>query len=261
MTMRADEVVACLLKRWPSTEYVSVEEAPTSADRQGRKLDLLVASLWRSRGFELDGIEIKVSLSDWKRELVNAEKADWWWRHVHRFWMAVPADIAFKVREDLPTGWGLLSCGPVDSPERTAAVIVKPAQHEAQPMPWSTVLGLLCASGAGFNALQRAEQHGYERGREVGEKEAQLRSSDDALREKYEKLYAKVEAFQETSGLDIEHLWEIKSAANLGRLANLVIRHGAQPERVRESLLYNARQIEHLAQTLDKAAAEMEWAT
>src|ERR1017187_4991640 len=96
VSMSAAQVRDALLGRWPPSEYVSIPEAPQSSDRQGRKIDVLVVSLWRSRGHEIDAVEIKVSVSDWRRELKQAEKADWWWRHADRFWLASPAPVAAK---------------------------------------------------------------------------------------------------------------------------------------------------------------------
>src|SRR5687768_6592624 len=108
--MTAVEIRQALLNRWTPDKYLVINEAPQTPDRMGRKLDVVVISLWRSRGYELDWIEIKCSTSDWKRELDNPAKADWWWQHVHRFWIAAPVEIASRIRETLPSGWGLLAC-------------------------------------------------------------------------------------------------------------------------------------------------------
>ena len=92
--MTAADVRGVLARHWPAGTYLSIPEAPPNAMRQGRTLDLLVTSLWSSRGFEREGVEIKVSVSDWRRELADVAKAHWWWERVHRFWVAVPAKIA-----------------------------------------------------------------------------------------------------------------------------------------------------------------------
>src|SRR3990167_5377151 len=96
------DVLAGLHGRWPDDQYMFVEEAPQDSSRQGRKIDALVVSLWKSRGHELDAVEVKISASDWKRELDNPEKADWWFEHTNRYWIAVPTVLAAKVRAELP---------------------------------------------------------------------------------------------------------------------------------------------------------------
>lgn len=52
--MNAAEVRDALFSRWPATQYVVVEEAPEDPMRAGRKIDLLVISCWKSRGYEVE---------------------------------------------------------------------------------------------------------------------------------------------------------------------------------------------------------------
>ena len=61
IAMTAANVREALLRRWPDEQYLNIAEAPNDPRRQGRKLDVLVVTLWASRGHELDGVEIKIS--------------------------------------------------------------------------------------------------------------------------------------------------------------------------------------------------------
>ena len=193
----AAEVLDALRFRWPDSEYLSIPEAPSGPSRTGRKLDLLVVSLWASRGYELDGVEVKVSASDWKRELDKAEKADWWWHHVHRFWVAVPVALAPRVRDELPTGWGLLACS-----EGSSKVVVKPDKHTPERIDWPVAVSLMRASAdAGVSALYRAEQRGYNRGVEVAKQQAERTSGDAMAKAEIERLRGVIRAFEEKSGL------------------------------------------------------------
>ena len=47
----------------------------TGFQRSTRTADALIVSCWPSRGLWFAGVEIKVSLSDWKRELCKPEKS------------------------------------------------------------------------------------------------------------------------------------------------------------------------------------------
>lgn len=227
--MTSTGVRQALLNRWYPSEYLSINEAPQSSDRQGRKIDVLVVSLWRSRGYELDAVEIKVSVSDWRRELKDADKADWWWGHVHRFWVAVPAEIAATVRAGLPSGWGLLSC----TPERTVE-LVKPEGHEPEPIPWGTCIGLMRASAnAGYTALQHAEQMGERRGKELAQKQFERTTGDESLRRRLTELSEKVEKFEQASGIDITKTWDVKG---LGESAALVQKFLGNPTQFKERL-------------------------
>lgn len=208
--MTAADVRDALSTRWPDSEYLVIPEAPQDAARARRKIDLLVVSLWQSRGYQLDAVEIKVSTSDWKRELDNPAKADWWWAHSHRFWLAVPADMAEKVQPDLPETWGLLACAPGG-----CKTVVKAAKRDAEPFTWQSTIGLLrAAADAGVGALQRARQAGWEEGLKQGRTEVARQTGDAFLRQKFEDLQAKVEAFRLASGVDIANAWD---GGNLGR--------------------------------------------
>jgi hypothetical protein len=241
MTMTAAEVREALTLRWPEREYVHVAEAPQSADRQGRKIDVLVMSMWRSRGHELDAVEVKVSASDWKRELDNAGKADWWWSHVHRFWIAVPdtPKLVERVRSELPSGWGLLACAADGT-----RVIVKAERHTPKPMPWEATIGLIrAAADAGPNALARAEQRGRTEGYKSGEAAAKRRDPDEMLRIQLEELRAVVSEFETASGISITERWGAH-ARHIGKAVAVLTKWGQSPEALLEALEQTGKRIE-----------------
>lgn len=106
-----------------------------------RTADALVMQLWPSRGLHLEGFEIKVSRSDWLRELRDPTKADEFARWCDKWWIVAP-DGMVKTSE-LPDTWGLMAVktgvvqetilGPVEEPPaklvtvRAAAVRDVPA--------------------------------------------------------------------------------------------------------------------------------------
>lgn len=251
--MTAADVRACLALRWPDSEYLSIEEAPQGSDRGGRKLDLLVVSLWRSRGLQVDGVEIKVSLSDWKRELLNAEKADFWWRHTNRFWVAVPAKLVEGVKPDLPPGWGLLSCEPGAAPK----IAVRPESRTAEPLSWATCVGLMrAAADSGLNALHRAEARGRERGYKEGIEAAERKSGDRVAKAALDELRATVREFEEASGLKITDRWA--GVDDLGRLVAIVRNEMRMPGWMAQSVGSAARHTAERAEALLKDARKVE---
>lgn len=71
-----------------------------------RTFDAMAVSLWPSRGHTFDIYEIKVSRSDWQRELNKPDKAEDACKIADRFWIIAPAGC---VRDgELPPTWGLL---------------------------------------------------------------------------------------------------------------------------------------------------------
>jgi len=220
----------------------------------GRKIDLLVVSLWQSRGFELDAVEVKVCMSDWKRELENAAKADWWWKHTHRFWVAVPAVMADKVKAELPSTWGLIACG-----DQSSLVIVKAPKRTPEPLPWSTCIGVMRASAdAGHTALQRAEQRGHDQGVEVGKREAERQSGKAFVKAQLDNLRQVVQDFEEAAGLKIDEY----SSGAIGRAVALVQRWSEDPALAADRLKRLSEQISRqgagLAALSDVLRAEMQ---
>jgi hypothetical protein len=72
-----------------------------------RTVDAIAMSLWPSRVLELHGFEVKVSRSDWQRELLKPDKAESFCAIVDRWWLVV-SDAAIVHDGELPPTWGLL---------------------------------------------------------------------------------------------------------------------------------------------------------
>jgi hypothetical protein len=98
----------------------------------GQRCDFLVVSLWESRGLAIDGHEIKVSRTDWLKELATPAKADTWWSVCHRWWLVVP-DASLIHDGELPDGWGLMV--PVVG-RRRMKVLSKPTVLRVDPPMW-----------------------------------------------------------------------------------------------------------------------------
>jgi hypothetical protein len=237
----ADDVVSVLCaKRWPDQAYVVLTEVPAGDPaRQGRRADLVALGAWRSRGYEIDAVEVKVSVSDWRRELVAAAKADWWWRHAHRFWLAAPAEVAAKIEPEVPPTWGVLACG-----SKAVKVLHQAPRHEPEPLAWPAVIGLLrCARDAGTAALARAEARGRDMGRQQAEQRFEATNGDAHLRDQLATLRSQVEAFEAASGMKVDR-WD--GGERLGRLVAFANQVHAHPDDIRLGLERAAKTLEHL---------------
>lgn len=73
-----------------------------------RTCDFIALSTWPSDGLNLHGHEIKVSRSDWLRELKDTDKSAEFIRHCDYWWLVVPWADIIKPGE-LPDGWGVLA--------------------------------------------------------------------------------------------------------------------------------------------------------
>lgn len=251
----AAQVKDALASRWPTDSHVLIEEAPQAADRGGRKIDLLVVSCWASRGYARDAVEVKVSVSDWRAELKNPEKADWWWKHSNRFWIAAPAKVAAKIKHELPEAWGLLSVA--DSGRVTA--LVQAPSHKPEPLPWPTVIGVLrAARGTGVYAVQRARQEGYQEGRRsiLEQAEATVPWEVQAKLRDYDDLKAKVAAFEAASGLSIARGYDHERLGEAVALIRNATRQG--PSRMASGLRMNLRNVALFLDSGEALAAAIE---
>lgn len=115
-----------------------------------RTADFVAMDLWPSRGLALHGHEVKVSRSDWLRELAEPGKAAEFIPYMNYWWAVVSGPRIVRDGE-LPEGWGLL----VMRGGRLAVACQAP-RRDALPLTPSRLAALLRA--VGYTAAQQARQ-------------------------------------------------------------------------------------------------------
>lgn len=247
----AADLVRALRAIYPPREWALLEQvAPgTGWNKQQRWLDVVCMSLWPSRGLEIHGIEVKVSRSDWRRELHDPSKADAVARFCHRFFIAAPIGVVPKA--ELPPAWGLLEItdGVVRAGKRAEL-------REPEPVTAAFVAAVLRrASEAQAREVAAAESAAL---MAEAEKIAQSRA-DELARAAHADLVKQIAALEtEVEGLqrkarvlgdlDIEHLlpWEIRAA-----IAEHTGRSAARSEREARA------EIERVVQRMEQATARV----
>lgn len=95
-------IMGLLRQRYCGPEWVLAAEVTLG----NRRMDALAMNQWASRGRLLAGFEIKVSRSDWLRELKDFQKAEHAFMECDQFYLVTPKEI---VKDgELPVGWGHL---------------------------------------------------------------------------------------------------------------------------------------------------------
>jgi len=117
-----------------------------------RTADFIAMDLWVSGGLEIHGHEVKVSRSDWLRELKEPEKAAEFIPYVNRWWLVVPDPVIVGLGE-LPDGWGLMAMR-----GGRLAVIERAPKRDALALP-PTRLAALLRAVAGTAMNQRDRHH------------------------------------------------------------------------------------------------------
>lgn len=109
--MSSESVISHLLReRYAAPEWaylVQVSNGTGWVRSTKRWADALALNLWPSRGLELLGFEIKVSRSDWLKELKDPAKSSDIQGFCDRWWLVAGDDSIVRVGE-LPSTWGLM---------------------------------------------------------------------------------------------------------------------------------------------------------
>lgn len=141
--MNAHVITQALLRRYgkhqsgtAAERWICISEARSGAGHAGNngQCDFLAINAWQGRGMELVGHEIKVSMTDLRKELADPAKAERFARYCRKWYLVLPAGLANKVKHEVPPAWGLLSVGDAKISELQAPEVRK--QPEDVPAWW-----------------------------------------------------------------------------------------------------------------------------
>jgi len=184
--------------------FTKVRNSTGFVDRV-RTADAMMFGLWPSRGLDLTGIEVKVSLADWRRELNDPSKADAIGKYCDFWYIVAPRGVV--PINDLPDNWGLME------PKRTKLHITKKAERigEPQPLPRGFIASVLKQF---FKQLYTKDELSKERevGINIGMERARREMSGGGhitqrLQSDIDDLKERISNFQKNSGIDMSNEW------------------------------------------------------
>lgn len=91
-----------------SRRYAIAEEVGLTTGGSRRRIDMIVIDCYHSNGFRIDGIEIKVSTADLRRELEDPDKHVAFFDKIDYYTLACPKGVAEPLMDVIPKNWGLL---------------------------------------------------------------------------------------------------------------------------------------------------------
>jgi hypothetical protein len=104
----AGKLRSLLRRKYPADQYAMLYEVRDAAGFSAkRSADVMLIGLWPSRGNMVEGMEVKISRSDWLRELKKPEKAEAFFEFCDRWWVIASSPDIVKISE-LPPTWGLM---------------------------------------------------------------------------------------------------------------------------------------------------------
>jgi len=108
---KASDLVALIRRRYSATNgaynrSVVLEQVPDGTGMmQGRWIDVAVFEMWPSKGLTRSAFEVKVSRSDFLRELQTPNKYKWCLESFHEFWFVAPKDVIQLAEIPKGIGW------------------------------------------------------------------------------------------------------------------------------------------------------------
>lgn len=155
--LTAYDLVERLRAKYPSDAYAVLEQmANGTGTNCGSWIDVAVFSLWPSKGIWRAAYEIKVSRSDWLRELSDPTKNEWARKAFHYFWYVVDKGVAKE--DEVPEGCGLMAV------HGKGLNIVKHAQRKSDVTTTDTFVASMARSLVGnrTNAIERIKREAVE---------------------------------------------------------------------------------------------------
>jgi len=193
------DVCAALKLRYPKEQHSLLFEVAPSTGGGTRYADAVAVGLWASHGHKIEGIEVKVSRSDFLNEMKQPEKSQPVFQFCDLWWLACPKDM---VRPDeLPKTWGLLEL----QSDGVLKVKVKAPRLEPRPITLA-FFASLCRRMAGVDEeiaasmMQRWRQDLQEQLRR--ESDATVASRIGARLKEAETTMALIEKIKTETGID-----------------------------------------------------------
>jgi hypothetical protein len=214
MNFGEHQLVQRIKERYAMPEYATLANVGTPS---GTYADAVAINLWRSRGYEVIGFEVKSARSDWLREKKDPQKAEACAAYCNTFWIV--ANEGVVKLDELPLGWGLMEPQGKGLVTRQKA---KPLDHKRDlTVPFMVnLIRRALEKGEMTEELNAAREAGRQVGIELGRK-ANEPSQMISLREENERWKKLAADFKERTGIELS-AWS--SAEKLARLWRLVDR-------------------------------------
>ena len=242
--MKTNELMRLLAAKYQreavrgSAKWVLIEEAPDGSDFGGRRCDLIAMGVWRSTNDQIIGHEVKVSRSDWVRELQQPENSDAFIPYCHR-WYIVAASGIVKPGE-LRGSWGLIEAAKNGRSIR----IRKQADLNSNVKPLTrrmTSTWMRRVSQGASEDLIRSRVKAALEERKAVESINVSRNHD-----RYEQLLERVDKFEKASGISLSREWQ------LGKIAEAIRVMGTMdPEKLRGQLESHRNRYRDCCDTID----------
>lgn len=190
-------VIDLLKKRFAdSREWVCVTEVAKGTGGNHRRLDMVAMNCFASNGYAIEGIEVKVSRADLRRELQDAAKHNVFFDSLDYYSLACPEDIADM--SIIPPKWGVYvvkANGTLRAKRKPLALCDEGRTHMNKAFVASLVRNIAYEAKAPYEtAIRAARVEGRAEGIEIGRKSVstfeneRIRDEHKAYKELFKEL-------------------------------------------------------------------------
>lgn len=189
--MTATELLDALRTRFPAEAgFILLPQVRDATGWRGnRTADAIAMNAWPSRGLEVHGFELKISRSDWQRELKQPAKAETIFGFCDRWWIVTSSPKTPIIRAgELPPVWGHLEIAADGRiAEATPAPKLQPAALDRSFV--ASVLRALQKCETPEARIASAFERGKDEGIKIGREAFRVSRSDhDVIRWKLDSL-------------------------------------------------------------------------
>jgi hypothetical protein len=240
---------------FPAPSYLYMQEVRDATGFDAvRSADGIAVGMYRSCGRQIHGFEMKVSRTDWLKELSQPEKAESLMRYCHRWALVVPDESIVKEGE-LPSTWGLAV------PERSrknALVRLKwiTRAPELQPIPYSMVF-ITALLYAAKQIDEPARIRALDAARAEGKKKAEDSFDREHRNQDYIQLRAAVDAFEKAAGVSLKYAGEEAGAEMGAQFAEFRRTRGSLTQHLRE-FRWAAENVQSIAENMAKEVKRLD---
>ena len=214
----SDDVITALRNKYTTPEYALLTQvANTTGYGSYRWADAIVMGLWPSRNYEIIGFEVKVSRTDWVRELKNPAKADKIATYCDSWYLVLGDENILRLGE-LPLGWGLM----VPHTKSSLKIVRKSSMRKPKPLDKQFLAAILrkaCTQITEESRLHNEYSRGYDEGIIEGKerKEYAIENRDGEIKQ----LKKNIKDFETASGVNIID-WRHESS-EIGNAVKMVL--------------------------------------
>lgn len=207
------QLESLLREKYQRDRYALFFDVPDAVSIDARRrIDAVAIGIWHSVGRQVEAFELKVSRSDWLRELKQVNKADPFIAICDRFWL-VTGDAKVARMEEIPACWGWMTA------TKHGLRVQRPAQKlptDKANMPWAFTVGLLRklqdALISSPDVVAEIERQVKDRTRH---QDQQIQWAKDRAEREGKDLREAVEEFEKVSGISIRHAWRMGNVARI----------------------------------------------